>query len=74
MAERLGVMGSIQVPKIFAGPSDAIKQLEFIIKDRKLYNPLLIVSSLKGYYATYLLGVLNAPVVLINPVVDPFQY
>ena len=70
----LGFTDSIETPKIPTGPTDAIRHLELIIRNRKFKNLLLIGSSLGGCYSTYLSVMLGAPTLLIKPAVDPFKY
>lgn len=59
----------LQVPELHHHPERAIAQLQELI--RQLRQPVLIGSSLGGYYATYLAQQHHLKALLINPAVRP---
>jgi predicted esterase YcpF (UPF0227 family) len=62
---------TLHIPALEPFPRDAIAQLEALANlDRKTG---FIGSSLGGFYAVYLAEKFNAPAVLINPSVRPFD-
>lgn len=67
--ERLGLGAQLRVPALDNHPARAIAQLEEAIAE--LGRPLLIGSSLGGYYATWLAERHGLKAVLINPAVLP---
>ncbi|MBO3275339.1 YqiA/YcfP family alpha/beta fold hydrolase [Pseudomonas schmalbachii] len=69
--ERLGLGDRLRVPTLDNHPHQAIAQLEAAIAE--LGRPLLIGSSLGGYYATHLAERHGLKAVLINPAVLPGQ-
>lgn len=66
-----GIIQSLKAPKLETMPLQAIAQLETIIKETQ--KPILIGSSLGGYYATYLAEKFQLKAVLVNPVVLPHK-
>jgi predicted esterase YcpF (UPF0227 family) len=69
--QRLGLEGQLQVPALHHHPRQAIGQLEVAIAE--LGAPLLVGSSLGGYYATHLAERHGLKALLINPVVNPHR-
>ena len=68
-----GLGERIAIPRMSHGPSDTIAQLHQLIDELNPENLVLMGSSLGGYYATYLSEFYQAPAVLINPAVRPYQ-
>lgn len=66
---RLGLADRLRVPALDHQPRQAIVQLEEYVQ--QLGQPLLVGSSLGGYFATHLTERYGVPSVLINPVVNP---
>lgn len=66
---RLGLAGQLRVPALHHHPRQAIAQLEAEIAD--LGWPVLVGSSLGGYYATHLAERHGLRALLINPAVNP---
>ncbi|MEQ7919740.1 YqiA/YcfP family alpha/beta fold hydrolase [Xanthomonas sp. WHRI 1810A] len=71
LMQRLGLGDQLRVPELHHHPRQAIAQLESAIAE--LGRPLLVGSSLGGYYATHLAERHGLKAVLINPVVNPHQ-
>jgi predicted esterase YcpF (UPF0227 family) len=69
--ERLGLSERLRVPALHHHPRQAIEQLERAIAE--LGRPLLVGSSLGGYYATHLAERLGLKALLINPAVSPHR-
>ena len=69
--QRLGLADQLQVPALHHHPRQAIAQLEGAIE--ALGRPLLVGSSLGGYYATHLAERHGLKALLINPAVNPHQ-
>ncbi|AHF65689.1 YqiA/YcfP family alpha/beta fold hydrolase [Pseudomonas cichorii] len=67
----LGVGEQLRVPELHHHPRQAMVQLEAAIQ--ALGRPLLVGSSLGGYYATHLAHRHGLKAVLINPAVNPHQ-
>ena len=67
--ERLGIAEQLRVPALHHHPRQAIAQCEQAIAE--LGAPLLIGSSLGGYYATHLAARHGLKALLINPAVLP---
>ena len=67
--ERLGIAEQLRVPALHHHPRQAIAQCEQAIAE--LGAPLLIGSSLGGYYATRLAARHGLKALLINPAVQP---
>lgn len=59
----------LRVPELHHHPRQAIAQLQALIEE--LEQPLLVGSSLGGYYATYLAHHHGLSALLINPAVRP---
>lgn len=68
---QIGLAGQLQVPALHHHPRQAIAQLEAGIAE--LGRPLLVGSSLGGYYATHLAERHGLKALLINPAVNPHQ-
>ncbi len=69
--ERLGLSDQLRVPALHHHPREAIGQLEQAIAE--LGRPLLVGSSLGGYYATHLAERHGLKALLINPAVSPHR-
>ena len=69
--QHLGLDGRVRVPALHHHPRQAMAQLEAAIAE--LGQPLLIGSSLGGYYATHLAERHGLKAVLINPAVAPHR-
>ncbi|TWI54224.1 hypothetical protein IQ22_02087 [Pseudomonas duriflava] len=68
---RLGLQTQIQAPDLHHNPRQAMVQLENAIA--ALGQPLLVGSSLGGYYATVLAERYGLKAILINPAVRPWN-
>ncbi|WP_407313139.1 YqiA/YcfP family alpha/beta fold hydrolase [Pseudomonas sp. nanlin1] len=68
---RLGLAEQLRVPALHHHPRQALAQLEAAIAE--LGTPLLVGSSLGGYYATHLAERHGLKALLINPVVNPHR-
>lgn len=66
-----GLSEHLRVPELHHHPRQAIAQLEAAIHE--LGRPLLVGSSLGGYYATHLAQRHGLKALLINPAVNPHQ-
>ena len=69
--QQLGLADQLRVPALHHHPRQAIAQLEGAIAE--LGQPLLVGSSLGGYYATYLAERHGLKTLLINPAVGPHR-
>ena len=69
--QRLGLAGQLRVPALHHHPRQAMVQLEAAIAE--LGTPLLVGSSLGGYYATCLAERHGLKALLINPAVSPHR-
>lgn len=69
--QRLGWGEQLRVPELHHHPRQAIRQLEATIAE--LGRPVLVGSSLGGYYATHLAERHGLKAVLINPAVCPHR-
>ncbi|TIH09988.1 YqiA/YcfP family alpha/beta fold hydrolase [Pseudomonas leptonychotis] len=67
--QQLGLGAQLRVPALHHHPHQAIVQLEALIAE--LGRPVLVGSSLGGYYATHLAERHGLPALLINPAVRP---
>jgi predicted esterase YcpF (UPF0227 family) len=67
--QQLGLQEQLRVPALHHHPRQAIAQLETLVAE--LGRPVLVGSSLGGYYATYLAQRHRLPALLINPAVHP---
>lgn len=68
---RIGKAAQLRVPDLHHHPRQAMIQLEAALVE--LGRPLLVGSSLGGYYATYLAERHGLKALLINPAVLPHQ-
>ncbi|WP_181297963.1 YqiA/YcfP family alpha/beta fold hydrolase [Pseudomonas sp. Q2-TVG4-2] len=69
--ERIGMGARLRVPALHHHPQQAIAQLEAAIGE--LGRPVLVGSSLGGYYATHLAEHHGLKALLINPAVAPHR-
>lgn len=69
--KRMSLSAWLQVPALHHHPQQAIAQLETAIAE--LGRPLLVGSSLGGYYATHLAEHHGLKALLINPAVTPHR-
>jgi predicted esterase YcpF (UPF0227 family) len=69
--QRMGLADQLRVPELHHHPRQALAQLEADID--ALGQPLLVGSSLGGYYATHLAERLGLKALLINPAVNPHK-
>lgn len=67
LMKQLGLLDQLKIPDLHIEPLKAIAQLEQLIVE--LGRPVLVGSSLGGYYATYLAEKYQLKALLINPVV-----
>lgn len=65
----LGLEDQLRVPALHHHPRQAMAQLQTLVSE--LDSPLLVGSSLGGYYATYLAEQHGLKALLINPAVRP---
>jgi predicted esterase YcpF (UPF0227 family) len=72
LMRHLGLSEHLRVPELHHHPRQALLQLEAAI-DELGGRPLLVGSSLGGYYATHLAERHGLKAVLINPAVNPHQ-
>ncbi|MEN2506392.1 YqiA/YcfP family alpha/beta fold hydrolase [Stutzerimonas stutzeri] len=70
--ERIGSIDRLRVPALHHHPRQAIAQLEAAIVE--LGRPVLVGSSLGGYYATHLAERHGLKALLINPAVTPHRH
>ena len=71
LMQSLGLSEQLRVPELHHHPREAMLQLESAVA--ALGRPLLVGSSLGGYYATHLAQRHGLKAVLINPAVNPHQ-
>jgi predicted esterase YcpF (UPF0227 family) len=69
--QQLGLADRLRLPALHHHPRQAIVQLESAIAE--LGQPLLVGSSLGGYYATYLAERHGLKALLVNPAVAPHR-
>ena len=69
--QRIGLGGQLRVPALHHHPREAIAQLQGAISE--LGRPLLVGSSLGGYYATWLAEQHGLKALLVNPAVSPHR-
>lgn len=69
----IGLGENITIPQMNKGPAETIAALHALIDENDAGNLVLMGSSLGGYYATYLAEFYQAPAVLINPAVRPYE-
>ena len=69
--QQMGLDDRLQVPALHHHPRQALMQLDAAI--RELGSPLLVGSSLGGYYATYLAERHGLKALLVNPAVSPHR-
>jgi len=64
------------IPELSPWPAQAMQQIERLVADlpQSVASPLVFLgSSLGGFYATYLAQQHQAPAILINPAVRPYE-
>lgn len=71
LMQQLGLQDCLQVPALHHHPRLALEQLEVLVD--RLERPVLVGSSLGGYYATHLAERHNLKALLINPAVNPHR-
>ena len=71
LMDAIGLAEALQVPALDNHPQRALEQLEELLPT--LGRPLLVGSSLGGYYATVLAERHGLRALLINPAVRPWQ-
>ena len=71
VAEHCGITQQLRVPALHHHPRQAMIQLQAAVAE--LGRPLLVGSSLGGYYATHLARQHGLSAVLINPAVRPHR-
>ena len=71
LMQRMGLSDQLRVPALHHHPREAIAQLQAAISE--LGSPLLVGSSLGGYYATYLAEQHGLNALLVNPAVSPHR-
>lgn len=69
--QRIGLSEQLRVPALHHHPREAMAQLQAAISE--LDSPLLVGSSLGGYYATYLAEQHGLKALLVNPAVSPHR-
>ncbi|MEB0204820.1 YqiA/YcfP family alpha/beta fold hydrolase [Pseudomonas sp. CCC3.1] len=69
--QRMGLSDQLRVPALHHHPREALAQLQAAILE--LDRPLLVGSSLGGYYATYLAEQHGLKALLVNPAVSPHR-
>lgn len=69
----IGLGENITIPQMSHGPAETIAQLNELIDKIGSDHLVLMGSSLGGYYATFLAELHQAPAVLINPAVRPYE-
>ncbi|MBL4728860.1 MAG: esterase [Gammaproteobacteria bacterium] len=69
----IGLGENITIPQMSHGPAETLAQLHALIDENGSDQLVIIGSSLGGYYATYLSEFYQAPAVLINPAVRPYE-
>lgn len=69
--QRLGLEQQLHIPALGHEPRHAIEQLETLVSS--LDQPLLVGSSLGGYYATWLAQRHRLKAILVNPAVAPYR-
>lgn len=71
VAEHCGIARQLRVPALHHHPRQAMEQLQAAVAE--LGRPLLVGSSLGGFYATYLAEQHGLNALLINPAVRPHR-
>jgi hypothetical protein len=71
VAEHCGIARQLRVPALHHHPRQAMLQLQAAVAE--LGRPLLVGSSLGGFYATYLAEQHGLDALLINPAVRPHR-
>ena len=71
LMQRIGLGNQLRVPALHHHPRHAMAQLQAAINE--LGRPLLVGSSLGGYYATYLAEQSGLKALLVNPAVSPHR-
>lgn len=69
----LGIADDLLVPQLSAYPEQAMEQLQACVTSCGSSRPVLIGSSLGGYYAIWLAERYGLKAILINPAIYPFK-
>ena len=72
--QQIGFGNFIKVPRLSGGPAEIIAMINSLLEAQDKGKLMFIGSSLGGFYATYLAEIYQAPAVLINPAVRPFEH
>ena len=76
-ADKINIADVLEVPALSFDPTVAMNQLLSVVHEYQAQHdirPLCFIgSSLGGYYATWLAEKFDSRVVLINPVVNPYE-
>ena len=72
--QQIGFENFIKVPRLSGGPAEIIAMINSLLEAQDKGKLMFIGSSLGGFYATYLAEIYQAPAILINPAVRPFEY
>ena len=70
---QLGIAGDLIVPQLSAYPEQAMGQLQACVEGCDSNRPVLIGSSLGGYYAIWLAERYGLKAILINPAIYPYN-
>lgn len=70
---QLGIADDLRVPQLSADPEQAMKLLQTCVEESAPELPVLIGSSLGGYYATWLAERYDLKAILVNPAVYPYR-
>ena len=77
-AAQLGCEENLLIPFMTEGPAETIAMLTELLEKRQAQKKgqklVILGSSLGGFYANVLAERYQAPAVLINPAIDPWQY
>ncbi|MDC0221842.1 esterase YqiA [Gammaproteobacteria bacterium] len=72
--QQIGFGNFIKAPRLSGGPAEIIAMINSLLEAQDKGKLMFIGSSLGGFYATYLAEIYQAPAVLINPAVRPFEH
>lgn len=70
---QLGIADALMVPQLAASPEQAMQKLQLCVEACGSSSPVLIGSSLGGYYATWLAEKYDLKAILINPAIYPYR-